>query len=375
MSTEFRGNEVNIEEFFMAIRIQTTHIWTKIFIPIVWVSRICAICVVISLIEAMIPNETFAGILMFIAFFATIVLHALFIEQYYHIIQTWLYIRLNLGTNVSLSEARHFLLLFAPSELGSWYPMTGIKDVPKEYRREVLYESTHKIYVQLGYEFDSTVIDSMHKSKSNTIHNSIIQDEFVCLIGLLSKLAKSDGVVSKEEVEIIDDFFLNFVEFDKSQREEAIRLFNQFKDDETPFEVHARRFYESDKGNTEKLESVILLLASIAFADGHLSSEEEILIQQAISIFNVDENVYNSFKAKYHRKSSTSKKEEVYANVLGLEDDHTPSVIKSAYRRLAVKYHPDKVSHLGDKIREIAEQEMKKINEAYEYFQEKYGIV
>ena len=52
-----------------------------------------------------------------------------------------------------------------------------------------------------------------------------------------------------------------------------------------------------------------------------------------------------------------------------------PNKIKSAYRKLAFKYHPDKVSHLGSKIREVAESEMKKINEAYEYFQKKYSII
>lgn len=34
--------------------------------------------------------------------------------------------------------------------------------------------------------------------------------------------------------------------------------------------------------------------------------------------------------------------------------------------------HPDKVHQLGEKLKEVAEQEMKKINEAYNYFERKY---
>ena len=46
--------------------------------------------------------------------------------------------------------------------------------------------------------------------------------------------------------------------------------------------------------------------------------------------------------------------------------------IKKAYHKKVMQYHPDKVSQLGEKLREVAEQEMKKINEAYNYFEKKY---
>ena len=39
--------------------------------------------------------------------------------------------------------------------------------------------------------------------------------------------------------------------------------------------------------------------------------------------------------------------------------------IKKAYRELANKYHPDKVIHLGDEFRELAEKRFKEIEEAY----------
>jgi curved DNA-binding protein len=49
-----------------------------------------------------------------------------------------------------------------------------------------------------------------------------------------------------------------------------------------------------------------------------------------------------------------------YYQVLGLKKDATPAEIKRAYRKLAVKYHPDK--NPGDKG---AEEKFKEINEAY----------
>jgi uncharacterized membrane protein YkvA (DUF1232 family) len=40
--------------------------------------------------------------------------------------------------------------------------------------------------------------------------------------------------------------------------------------------------------------------------------------------------------------------------------------IKKAYRQLAGKYHPDKVEHLGDEFKTLAEKRFKNIQQAYQ---------
>lgn len=52
--------------------------------------------------------------------------------------------------------------------------------------------------------------------------------------------------------------------------------------------------------------------------------------------------------------------------ILGVSKNASADEIKSAYRKLAGKYHPDKVNHLGDEFRELAEERFKKIQEAYQ---------
>src|SRR5205809_3177864 len=54
-----------------------------------------------------------------------------------------------------------------------------------------------------------------------------------------------------------------------------------------------------------------------------------------------------------------------YYQVLGLEKTATPEEIKKAYRKMAVKYHPDK--NPGDKT---AEEKFKELGEAYEVLSE-----
>jgi len=53
-------------------------------------------------------------------------------------------------------------------------------------------------------------------------------------------------------------------------------------------------------------------------------------------------------------------------SVLGVAKSASPEEIKHAYHELANKYHPDKVSHLGEEFREIAHRKFKEIRRAYE---------
>ena len=63
-----------------------------------------------------------------------------------------------------------------------------------------------------------------------------------------------------------------------------------------------------------------------------------------------------------------------HGKVLGLSGQVTRYDVKTRWRELSRQYHPDNVQHLGPKLREVAEQEMKAINLAYEYFKKKYSL-
>lgn len=63
-----------------------------------------------------------------------------------------------------------------------------------------------------------------------------------------------------------------------------------------------------------------------------------------------------------------------FARALGLSGQVTRDEVKRRWRELSAQYHPDKVQHLGPKLRDLAESEMKAINEAYDYFKGKYQL-
>jgi DnaJ like chaperone protein len=52
---------------------------------------------------------------------------------------------------------------------------------------------------------------------------------------------------------------------------------------------------------------------------------------------------------------------------LEIDPSATNEEVKKAYRRMAMKYHPDKVASAGDDVKQRATEKFRAINEAYEY--------
>ena len=60
-----------------------------------------------------------------------------------------------------------------------------------------------------------------------------------------------------------------------------------------------------------------------------------------------------------------------YYEVLGVSKDATDTEIKKAYRKKAMKYHPDKYSQASDEEKHEAEKSFKEINDAYQVLSDK----
>ncbi len=94
---------------------------------------------------------------------------------------------------------------------------------------------------------------------------------------------------------------------------------------------------------------------------------------------------YDRFQQQQYYRKAESDKEQNYSqsggpsenqpprnqkkdpySILGVDRNASREEIRSAYRRLANKYHPDKVNHMGEEFRELAEKKFKEIQEAYQ---------
>lgn len=78
------------------------------------------------------------------------------------------------------------------------------------------------------------------------------------------------------------------------------------------------------------------------------------------------QQTYQHFQQNQHAHSSEKEDPKDPYAVLGIERNASKEEIKTAYKKLVNKYHPDKVQHLGEEFRQLAEKRFKEIQEAYQ---------
>ena len=60
--------------------------------------------------------------------------------------------------------------------------------------------------------------------------------------------------------------------------------------------------------------------------------------------------------------------------ILEIDRSASDDEVKSAYRRMANKYHPDKVAYLGEDIRKAAGEKFRKVKDAYDAIKKDRGM-
>ena len=81
------------------------------------------------------------------------------------------------------------------------------------------------------------------------------------------------------------------------------------------------------------------------------------------------------------RKMSKSAKHIIFEfnlskfnKILETNPDATDLEVKKAYRKMAAKFHPDKVHHLGEEFQKMAEEKFKSVNDAYQQIKKERGM-
>ena len=77
-----------------------------------------------------------------------------------------------------------------------------------------------------------------------------------------------------------------------------------------------------------------------------------------------------STAARFSRSSRASYGKDPY-KVLGIDSSATDDEVKKAYRKMAMKYHPDRVAGMSEELQRNAAEQMKEINEAYEVIKQR----
>ena len=184
----------------------------------------------------------------------------------------------------------------------------------------------------------------------------------VPLIKLFAKIAKADGVVTKEEIYRIDAILKD--EFDPNERRltEIRSLFNQAKQTSEGYQIFIDllRDYTIDEPNIR--EAIVVYLFDIATIDNEsLKPDQEQIIRYAVRSFGI-EHMYDELKSEFVTDL------DKHYKVLGCTSQDSVETIKKNYRRLVKDYHPDKYMNkeLPQEFIDLANRKIKEIHEAYE---------
>ncbi len=188
---------------------------------------------------------------------------------------------------------------------------------------------------------------------------------FTAIFAMLGKMAKADGRVCEHEIGVVRTFMRDKLRLDPVTQKFAMGVFNEAKDNNTPFEDYARQFGQVFQREPQLRTMFFEMLFSVALADGVLHPAEEKILRSAPSLLGLQSNAYEMVKRQFVSDLSH------YYAVLGLENGADASAVKKAYRKLVSEYHPDKVVSKGlpEDFIKFAEEKFREINEAYEAIQ------
>jgi DnaJ like chaperone protein len=190
-----------------------------------------------------------------------------------------------------------------------------------------------------------------------------------CLIGLSISVADVDGRVKISHVDAMKAFFRQNFSFPSVDQDLIQRLIDEMYRNRERIDVQGLCAYYAGVSTFEGRVLLLRLLFQIARADAQgVSRAEEALIRRITLYLGMGEQVFRQVRAEFVREPGRA------WQVLGLSPDAEVEDIKSAYRQLTLRNHPDRVANLGPEFVRVAEEKFKAIQEAYEEIRREKGF-
>jgi DnaJ like chaperone protein len=217
----------------------------------------------------------------------------------------------------------------------------------------------------LGFAFGKMFTDESFSSSTNTPsfqstnphrRQTGAGDFAAALLVLSAAVMKADDKVMRSELDFVKQFLKR--NFGNEQAEQLVQMLKQML--QQPISV--REVAEQIRFNMEHPKRMLLLqyLYGIAKADGHIHTQEIEIIRRIAKWLDISEPDRKSIEEMFSTQTMDPYK------VLEISSDASDAEVKKAYRKLAVKFHPDKVMDLGEQHKKQAKNRFLALQEAYE---------
>ncbi len=185
------------------------------------------------------------------------------------------------------------------------------------------------------------------------------------LLSLASLVIKADGHVSQIELDYVRQYFVQ--SYGKERANATFRVFNEvIKNREISAQTICTLLRQRTRYETRL--QILHFLFSIANADGYVSELEVNEINSMANYLGVFSRDFESIKAMFFKNPDSAYK------ILEIDNSASDAEVKTAYRTMAKKYHPDKLQHMDEAYQKGAQEKFTKVREAYEQIQKERGL-
>ena len=215
----------------------------------------------------------------------------------------------------------------------------------------------------VGSIFDSG--KDQGSSQTRTMRGQTLRGDYAAsLLVLVGAVMKADGRVMKSELEYVRRYFVT--RFGEDTASEAVVMLRDILKQEIPLRDVSRQLSERLE-YSYRLE-MLHFLFGIASADGNVSDSENQVIMNIAGFMSITDSDFQSIRAMFVSETDSSYK------ILEIEPSASDEELKKAFRNMAKKYHPDKVGHLGEDFKKVANEKFTKVQEAYDRIRKERGI-
>ncbi len=204
----------------------------------------------------------------------------------------------------------------------------------------------------------------LNRSAPDSVADTDPNDFVIGAILLAGVVVKSDGEVDDLELSYVRSFLAD--QFGTAQMDDYWHILEKAIKEEFDIKTTTQEIRKTTSYETRL--QLIYFLFGIANAD-YTIDDTEIATIKVISLhLGVENNEFESIKAMFYKEMNA------YYTILEVPPSASDEAVRDAYRQMLKKYHPDKLEHLGEGVKQAATSKFIKVQKAYENIKKERGF-
>lgn len=220
-----------------------------------------------------------------------------------------------------------------------------------------------------------------YSQQRNTGHTNTQAGDFgMSLVILSAAVMKADQRIMRSELDFVKKYLVR--QFGPEEAQELISALKEVLKQQIP----TRQVCLQIRANMTHPMRLQLMhyLFGVAYADGQAHTAELSTLNTMARYLGISQKDFYSINAMFGgtgggqyqgtgRARSGPSMSSSYA-ILEIDKSASDDEVKKAYRKMAKKYHPDKVAALGPEFQKAAKEKFQKVQQAYETVKKARGI-